>query len=131
MNRGGVTKRQLDRGILGKRGAGDIERPCIDQPSALLLAFRVYIQCFSVYYVLFLSLSFFLSFLLSFILSLYLSLFRSYTFFLLFPFSLTMSTVRYLTLFSPQETCDDPCTRFARYRERIKDLFFCRCTGLH
>jgi len=28
----------------------DIERPCgIDQPSALLLAFQVYVQCFSVY----------------------------------------------------------------------------------
>lgn len=49
----------IGSGHSGQEGIGqtvDTERPCgIDQPSALLLAFWVYIQCFSVYYALLLS----------------------------------------------------------------------------
>lgn len=67
LNESWSNETSIGSGHSGQEGIGetvDTERPCgIDQPSALLLAFRVYIHCFSVYYALLpSSLSFLLSF---------------------------------------------------------------------
>lgn len=132
MNRGRVTKRQLDRDILGKRGLG---RPSIPNDLAASTNPPLFSWLFeSIYSASPFTAPSYCPFSLSFSLCILPLLFLSFSFSLsfsqihihllsrfLFPL---LSTVlpRCLTLFSLRESCNDPCTRFARYRERIKYL---------
>lgn len=134
MNRGGVTKRQLDRDILGKRGDRRYRttlrhRPTLRSSLGFLSLYTVLLRLLRPLTVLSLSLFLALFYLHPLSPSTFLSFSLAYTHIhthisLSFPFSL-LSTVlpRCLTPFSLQESCGDLCIRFARYRERIKYPF--------